>query len=80
MARLETGVVQEGDDWPGVFIRGDNAMAYAMSLDAFLSGRDTWGTERAMCENLAKLLRSAHVRFDVKPQLVALLPSPPTDR
>lgn len=28
--RVETGVVQFGEDWPGVFIRGDNAGHYAM--------------------------------------------------
>jgi len=30
--RIETGVVQFADDWPGVFIRGDNAIAYASEL------------------------------------------------
>lgn len=30
--RPETGPMRFGDDWPGVFIRGDNAMAYAMTL------------------------------------------------
>lgn len=30
--RVETGVLQINDDWPGVFIRGDNAMHYAMNL------------------------------------------------
>lgn len=36
--RVETGPVQFGDDWPGVFIRGDNAFGYAMALRAFLHG------------------------------------------
>lgn len=30
--RVETGPVQFGDDWPGIFIRGDNAFGYAMAL------------------------------------------------
>jgi hypothetical protein len=30
--RVETGPVQFGDDWPGVFIRGDNAGYWAMQL------------------------------------------------
>jgi hypothetical protein len=30
--RVETGPVQFGDDWPGIFIRGDNAFGYAMEL------------------------------------------------
>ena len=37
--RVETGAVQFGDDWPGAFIRGDNAFHYAMSLQAVLDGR-----------------------------------------
>lgn len=32
MTRPETGVMQFGNDWPGVFIRGDNAIGYAMIL------------------------------------------------
>lgn len=30
--RVETGIVQFGNDWPGVFIRGDSAMHYARCL------------------------------------------------
>lgn len=30
--RLESGPVQFGDDWPGVFLRGDNAAYYVMVL------------------------------------------------
>lgn len=36
MSRVETGVVQFGEDWPGVFIRGDNALGYALALEAAL--------------------------------------------
>ena len=38
MQRVETGAVQFGDDWPGIFIRGDNAAHYSMALDSLLSG------------------------------------------
>lgn len=31
--RTETGALQINDDWPGIFIRGDNAFAFARSLD-----------------------------------------------
>ena len=34
--RVETGAVQFGDDWPGVFIRGDSAAYYAMIIDTLL--------------------------------------------
>lgn len=37
--RVETGPLQFGDDWPGVFIRGDHAFHFAMSLRAATSGR-----------------------------------------
>lgn len=30
--RVETGPVQFGDDWTGLFIRGDNAMALALDI------------------------------------------------
>lgn len=30
--RVETGVIQFGKDWPGVFIRGDNAFMFASAL------------------------------------------------
>lgn len=34
--RVETGAVQFGDDWPGLFIRGDNAFALAINVQALL--------------------------------------------
>jgi hypothetical protein len=35
--RVETGPVQFGDDWPGVFIRGDNAFWLTGCIDAMLA-------------------------------------------
>jgi hypothetical protein len=32
-ARVETGPLEINNDWPGIFIRGDNALAYCMSLN-----------------------------------------------
>lgn len=32
--RLETGVMTPDGDWPGIFIRGDNALGYAANLRA----------------------------------------------
>lgn len=37
--RVESGAVQFGNDWPGVFIRGDNAMFYAMALKRVLEAQ-----------------------------------------
>lgn len=36
-SRVETGPVQFGDDWPGVFIRGDDCFGYAMCLGSVLA-------------------------------------------
>lgn len=42
--RVETGAIQFGGDWPGVFLRGDNAIAAAYYLgevfDAIERGED----------------------------------------
>src|SRR5436189_1577160 len=35
--RLESGPVRFGDDWPGFFIRGDQALALRMQLDELCS-------------------------------------------
>ena len=32
-SRMETGIVRFGDDWAGVFIRGDSAMGMAIYLN-----------------------------------------------
>lgn len=40
--RIETGAVQFGNDWPGLFIRGDDSFRLLMSirrLDHFLKDR-----------------------------------------
>jgi hypothetical protein len=39
-ARVETGPTQFGNDWPGVFIRGDNAFNYHIHLRALLASAD----------------------------------------
>lgn len=35
--RVETGALQFNDDWPGVFIRGDNAMHYKIRLQHLIA-------------------------------------------
>ena len=34
--RVETGAIQFGKDWPGLFIRGDNAAWYRLNLMSIL--------------------------------------------
>jgi hypothetical protein len=72
MPRLETGAVQEGDDWPGVFIRGDDAlMAYAPALSALIEGKAS-PVHMAYCDSLLRLLRSAEANAGDPPQRVTL--------
>lgn len=48
--RVETGVVQFGDDWPGVFIRGDNAAYYSMAAYRVSVGTATPFEQQAVNE------------------------------
>jgi len=64
--RPETGAMRFAGDWRGVFIRGDNATAYAIYLRMFGS---TQPQHQAMFEGLIKLLESSDERNkDVKTQ------------
>lgn len=36
MPRPETGPMRFGDDWTGIFIRGDNAFSFSMALNTVL--------------------------------------------
>ena len=58
--RAETGVMGFGDDWPGVFIRGDAAAAFYFLLEEalkFIPEDRNW-TIRYQLGNLLELLRS----------------------
>jgi len=41
MTRMESGVVQFGDDWPGIFLRGDSAFGMASTINSLIEGDDT---------------------------------------
>lgn len=60
--RPETGPMQFGDDWPGVFIRGDNALFYAKAVESALRllPESSW-SEKAMLNNLMNDLKSCSV-------------------
>jgi len=63
--RVETGPVQFGDDdWPGVFIRGDNALAAAIYLEEAveLYARARGPIMAAVLRGLLDTLRSCDVR------------------
>lgn len=60
--RPETGPMQFGDDWPGVFIRGDNALFFAQAVEQALTRtpKDAWA-ELALLKGIAEILRSCSV-------------------
>jgi hypothetical protein len=37
MSRPESGAIRFGDDWPGLFLRGDDAVGYGSTLSSALS-------------------------------------------
>lgn len=51
--RPETGGMRFGDDWRGVFIRGDNALHYYLTLTAFIQAH---GEAAAFLTDLAETL------------------------
>ena len=59
--RVETGVTQFGDDWPGVFIRGDCAFGYAMYLRNFINNEKD-EISKASVFGLLSLLESCDER------------------
>jgi hypothetical protein len=59
---VETGAIRFGDDWPGLFIRGDDCFAYALSLDLVLdSGYCGEVYNRAMLYRLLELLKETNI-------------------
>jgi hypothetical protein len=52
-ARIETGVVQFNSDWPGVFIRGDNAVGYASCLEQALNILKSQSDLHSGCQDFA---------------------------
>lgn len=64
--RAETGPMSFGDDWPGVFVRGDNAFAYAMSLDSLIKaiddGEEAQAIDVAVVKGLVVLLTCSMVK------------------
>lgn len=40
LPRMETGSIQFGNDWPGIFLRGDEALQYAYHLQQFLDQQE----------------------------------------
>lgn len=63
--RAETGPMKFGDDWTGLFIRGDHAMSYKILLDIIcseLSKNNLGEIEWAQLQGLIDLFGSADER------------------
>ena len=79
--RPETGPLQFGEDWPGVFIRGDQAGHLALVLGEILDDpgclNSEYITTRAPLEQLRSLLAGSRV-WDGQdpPELTKLRPYP----
>lgn len=61
LIRIETGPLEIDDDWPGVFIRGDNALYLAMMLQTFFDGHDDF-ILRVVIKGLIDDLKSCDVK------------------
>jgi len=67
--RVETGAVQFGDDWPGIFIRGDNAFHFAVHLNDLLKKAELKTPKNvedfvniAVCKGLASTLMECMIK------------------
>ena len=56
--RIETGVLQVNDDWPGIFIRGDNALYYGYILQELIDNGKLDPVRSLQLVSLADLLQS----------------------
>lgn len=59
--RVETGVVQFGNDWQGYFIRGDNALMLKFELEDLLKGKThplMYGMSRSIAEDIENVAQS----------------------
>lgn len=60
--RVETGPVQFGNDWQGLFIRGDNAIGYMLALKKMLEKHPPQDIgeklEQIELQNLCEMLES----------------------
>jgi len=73
--RPETGPMQFGEDWPGYFIRGDNAVYLGMLLEGMLKDEMLEIgyplLDATILRNLARDLQSSDVRSGAQVQKLA---------
>lgn len=82
MSRPETGPMQFGDDWPGLFLRGDYAGPRGFLLEQIANSLESGQPPRrydiVQLRSLAKMLRSCEFRPDMELQAAQLVPDLPT--
>ena len=65
--RYITGVIQIDDNWPGVYIQGDNAIFYGKMLSELIESIDNdtkpHYMTKAMVKGLCELLQSCNVNI-----------------
>jgi hypothetical protein len=71
MKRVNTGIIRFGDDWPGLFVRGDVAINYALSVQAFLEKKPRL-PDRWALEGLRDKLQATKVTPEQEPPMVIL--------
>jgi hypothetical protein len=84
--RPETGPMEFPGDWPGIFIRGDNAFMFTMAIDVVLNDMDAMIDERGerstrrfdiiqmnILRGLGKLLAGCDTRTNPTTQKVQLI-------
>lgn len=59
--RIDTGVARNGDDWPGIFIRGDHSAGLADRLEYCIWGKSE-EARRIVLTELIELLNSCQVK------------------
>jgi hypothetical protein len=72
--RPETGTMKFGDDWSGVFLRGDDAFGYANALEQLLKTASGDILMNATLGGLLDVLKSSDERFADKAKAQTLKP------
>ncbi len=71
--RVETGPTQFGDDWPGVFIRGDTAIWEAVGLSAVLSMLEEDPKIKAAIMERWEMTREWEWKYHIRGPIVGLI-------
>jgi len=74
--RAETGVMQFEDDWPGIFIRGDDALAFSQVCKALIAeykAGDSMPAAISRLNSLERLLAKCNASKKPEAQMAKLI-------